>query len=373
MISKLFVNIILIVFSMSFTLVISEGFVSLFKKYNEHTSISYQFIKPFHSKLFKQKAIYSPNILNDKQEIENIISNLKEDNVGIGYSPYEELWSDTVRTTYKDKDGCLKQKGNLNKIGGYLKSTLFYNFRPMTFWYDIDGSLSNQSSSFIDKYGLNKITHSSNSFGERTTFPEIKSNQKVLVTGDSVALGLMLNDDETLSSILQSQNTNYQYINLGISNATSFDNLCTLKIAVDRYANEIQEIIYIVSDNDFEKYDNFINTKELTKELNKIYLDSKISKFKLVYVPYIYNIYPEITRKNSVSRYSFDDYPNHYIQESILKNQSQLFGWSYFNFSELIHLNKSVDNSHFDGLKYYMDDIHLSKKGIYLLANSVKD
>ncbi len=360
---------------MFFTLVISEGFISLFKNYNEHTSVSYQFIKPLHSKLFKQESnkIYSSNTLNDKQEIENIISYLKEDNVGIGYSPYEELWSDKVRTTYTDKDGCLKQKGDLNKVGGYLKSTLFYNFRPMTFWYDGDKILSNQSSSFIDKYGLNKITHSSNSLGERTTLPEIKSEQKVLIIGDSVALGLMLSDDETLSSILQSQNTNYQYINLGISNATSFDNLCTLKISTERYANEIQEIIYIVSDNDFEKYDNFINAEELTKELNKIYLNSKINKFKLVYVPYIYNISPEITRKNSVSDYSFDDYPNHYTQELILKNQSKLFGWNYFNFSDLINQNKSVDHSNFEGLKYYMDDIHLSKKGIYLLANAIKN
>ena len=92
-----------------------------------------------------------------------------------------------------------------------------------------------------------------------------------------------------------------------------------------------------------------------------------------MYVPYIYNISPEITRKNSVSDYSFDDYPNHYTQELILKNQSKLFGWNYFNFSDLINQNKSVDHSNFEGLKYYMDDIHLSKKGIYLLANAIKN
>ena len=90
---------------------------------------------------------------------------------------------------------------------------------------DQDKVLSSKSQNFINKYSLNTINHTSNINGERITVPRIDSTNKSLIAGDSVALGLMLNDDQTLSSKLQQNNNTVQYINLGISNASSFDNL----------------------------------------------------------------------------------------------------------------------------------------------------
>jgi len=52
-------------------------------------------------------------------------------------------------------------------------------------------------------------------------------------------------------------------------------------------------------------------------------------------------------------------------------SQSAEFGWEYINFGNLVKANNSIDNSLLNGLKYYMDDIHLSKQGINLLIDKI--
>ena len=369
MIKKIILYISIISMATIFGVIIFEGIYSISKTYKQSTSITFSIFKLINpSNSFNIDRI---DLLQNEREIKDLIPFFIKDNIGIGYSPYQELWTDDVRTTFTDERGCLSQKANLNKKGGYLKSNLFYNFRPLTFWYDEDKILSTKSQNFINKYSLNTISHTTNSNGERITIPIIESNNKSVIIGDSVALGLMLNDNQTLSSKLQQNNTFTQYLNLGISNASSFDNLCNLKKVFERYPKEINELIYIISDNDFEKYENYIEIEDLLYQIYTLSNNSGVKNTYLIYVPYIYNIAPEVTRIKKPKSYSFETYPHYNDQEIKLKKTSDKYNWNYINFKQLISKYQSQGNSLYDSLKYYMDDIHLSKSGINLLYEEI--
>tara|TARA_Y100000994_G_C15703707_1_gene446444 strand:- start:1365 stop:2483 length:1119 start_codon:yes stop_codon:yes gene_type:complete len=370
MIKKGILYISIITIATLFGVVIFEGAYSISKTYKDHASVTFSIFKLINPD-YNSFNIDRNDLLQKDSEIKDLIPVFIEDKIGIGYSPYKELWTDEVRTTFIDENGCLLQKANLSKQGGYLKSNLFYNFRPLTFWYDQDKILSSKSQNFINKYSLNTINHTSNTNGERITVPRIDSTDKSLIVGDSVALGLMLNDDQTLSSKLQQNNNTVQYINLGISNASSFDNLCNLKKAFKKYSGEINELIYIISDNDYEKYENYIEIEDLLSQINDLSNNYGLTKTHIIYVPYVYNIAPEITRIRNPKLYSFETYPNYYDEEIKLKKISDEYNWNYINFKQLVLKHQSEGNSLYDGLKYYMDDIHLSVSGINLLYEEI--
>src|SRR5262249_15519490 len=148
-------------------------------------------------------------IISDRSEIEPLLGLMKENAVGLGNSPFKVLKTDEAAVN-EEKDGCLWQKPNQRKVMSYLRSDLFNPFDQLTYFHDADRALPKELAEFFARYGFREIHHTTNENGERITVPRVDSPDKVIVAGDSVANGVMLDDAETLSSQLQARDASRQ-------------------------------------------------------------------------------------------------------------------------------------------------------------------
>jgi hypothetical protein len=89
--------------------------------------------------------------------------------------------------------------------------------------------------SFWNATAGRSVTLSSNSEGERLTIPESNADRIVLVAGDSMAFGAMVDDDVTIVSRLQANDPTRRYVNLGVPSVDARDIICRLEDAAKRY------------------------------------------------------------------------------------------------------------------------------------------
>ena len=143
---------------------------------------------------------------------------------------------------------------------------------------------------------MRKAEFTSNDTNERITLPAVLSPQKVLVVGDSVAAGSMIDDSETISSQMQRRDVSNQYINLGVNGVAAEDIVCRLKSAATRYKGQIKGLIYVFGENDFEPLQPYGKSEELVAWLKDYSMRENIPKVTIVFAPFIYNIIPHLTR-----------------------------------------------------------------------------
>ncbi len=105
-----------------------------------------------------------------------------------------------------------------------------------------------------------KVTYTTNSMGMRSEEVDF-SREHILVVGDSVALGLGVNDDETVSYYLEKvenvSQLGYQVLNLGVSGYGIGQYYLNLKRHIDKLNPKwIVLILYTTNDLDDTRKDN---------------------------------------------------------------------------------------------------------------------
>ena len=120
-------------------------------------------------------------VLASKSELESLIDEFKQSGVALGNSPYEQLRDPKVGLNYMDGDGCLRQKPNLTRYVGYLRSTQYFNFDPVSFFYEDPQQLTPKTKAFLERYALRTAVYTTNAFEERTTLPAVSQPSKVLI------------------------------------------------------------------------------------------------------------------------------------------------------------------------------------------------
>jgi hypothetical protein len=288
----------------------------------------------------------------------------KQNGIGIGNSPFAELKSDAVAIN-TEEDGCKVQKPNLRKTMAFLRSNVFNPFDQLTYFYDSDRQLPPDLDEFFQRYGFRRVRLTTNPHGERLTVPVVSSANKVLVAGDSVANGVMLDDTETIASRLQAEDPSRQYINLGISGAGTPDIQCALDRAAKRYGGQIRELIYVLCENDFET----ARPEEMIAWLDEFKHQEGIERVVLVYVPFIYNVAPEVTRIPGHSHY---DFPNFREEKKVVIHAAEQAGFDVVDFVEIVLDEQRRGGSQFAGLALYLDHTHLSPPGVGRLLPSLR-
>ena len=188
----------LTIVSLLVTLVIAEGVYALVRGGHLDTSLSF---KAFYLmtqgmpwlKSGQSLDVYAP-LITHPEAFDQLLDKFEADGVALGNSQYEQLRTDRAEMN-TTTDGCKVQKPNLDKEMTYLRAGLYEPFAPVTAFYDYGKPLHPEVRAFIDRYATRKIRHRTNSNGERLTLPAIVSKNKVIVAGDSIANGAMLNDD----------------------------------------------------------------------------------------------------------------------------------------------------------------------------------
>jgi len=349
---------------------LAEGIHILARGAKPQTSLAYSFLAKMRQPAAPEQA--SPHdpasqMIVREADIEALLPDMKAAGMGLGNSPFSELKTEEASVN-SEQGECLEQKPNIRKKVGYLRTNLYNPFDQMSFFVDVDRKLPDRLQAFLDRYAFRVVGHSTNEFGERTTLPVVGSARIVLVAGDSVANGLAIDDSETLSSQLQLRDSSRRFVNLGIARAKAADITCALERAAKRYHGNIDELIYVLCENDFDQGGKYSDPAELTAWLQEFQRREAIARVTLIMQPLIYNTVPEVTRIRGHSHY---DWPTFLEERTSVIKLARDKGFGVIDFVDVTAAERVRGQSQFAPLALYVDHAHWSPIGVARVVDAL--
>jgi hypothetical protein len=349
---------------------LAEGIHTVIQGPQAATSLAYSFLSNLRSA--PPAAVANPHdpasqMIVRESDIEALLPLMKESGVGLGNSPFSALKTEEASVN-SEKGPCLEQKPNLRKKVAYLRTNLFNPFDQMSFFVDADHKLAPELQAFVERYAFRFVNHTTNEFGERLTLPKVDAPKIVLVAGDSVANGLAIDDAETLSSQLQAKDPTHRYVNLGIARADAADITCALDRAATRYHGHIDELIYVLCENDFDQGGKYSDPADLTNWLDEFRRREGISRVTLIVQPLIYNTVPEVTRIRGHSHYQW---PTFLAERTSVMKLAREKGFGVIDFVDVAAAERMRGLSQFAPLALYVDHAHWSPVGVSRVVDAL--
>ncbi len=368
MIKKALQNVGLTIAALLVALLIAEGGYALVRGDRLDTSLSFKALDFVRQRLpgltsDQDLEIYAP-VITRPEAFDELLDAFKVDGVALGNSQYDQLRTDRAELNTVI-DGCTVQKPNLDKEMVFLRAGLYEPFSLVAAFYDYGKPQRPEVRAFIDRYGIRKIRHRTNDRGERLTLPAVAAEAKVIVAGDSIANGAMLNDDETLESRLQQLDPARQYVNIGIGGADADEIRCALERAGQRYHGQIRELIYIYCENDFKDDKPMGQPEDVISWLQQYVTAQGIDKVTILYAPYIYNIVPYLTRFRGYRGGNFD---SHKSERERLVQLARKASFDFVDMAELALQEIEIMSTQFAALTLFVDHVHWSPIGTMKMA-----
>lgn len=312
------------------------------------------------SAYYNQEPISLPGIVTDEAQLKSLVPRIIEANVGMINSPYPETQTELSQLTRRDGE-CESPRANLDEVVFFLRSNLFEPLAPIAVHHARDAKLSPELARFFQDYGRDTHKLSTNSVGERTTMPHLEGLKKVLVAGDSSAFGLLLDDSATLASRLQAKDGTRQYVNIGVPGASSEHILCNLAKAASRYQGQVEEVIYLYSEDDFAAGQRFGTPEEVITAVKSLVQSGITTKITVVYLPSLYNIVPELTRYKG---YAGERVPNPQTEREQLKRSTEEAGFVWLDMGDIALERSRSQGNVFSVFDSFADPRSLSARGI---------
>jgi hypothetical protein len=305
----------------------------------------------------------------DPAELSDLLGPLIEAGIGVGNTPFRELLTDYAAINVAaDSDGCLGIKPALHSVTFHLRSASFNPYDPISVFYAADTKLDERLATFFQRYGTPPVAMSTNANGERLTLPVLERPRKVLIAGDSVAFGAMIGDESTLASQLQARDPQRQYVNLGVAGARAADVVCRLGAAMKRYSGQVDELIYVYCENDFNDNAPYGKPEEVIEWLVQMAAREKIGKVTVVFAPFIYTITPEITR---LEGYEGATHPHRERPREDLVKAVEATGFRWIDMGTLAREADERRGSEFAFFALFVDHVHWSAEGTALVADRI--
>ena len=365
---KRFSKVALIVLPSLAIYLLCEGVYSVIRWNSPHHHMITGLLTPFQSNGSDDQDRWYRPVLLDSAEVERLVPIMKEQGVGVGNAPYEELKTDAASVSLSVGE-CVELKPNLNKTFHLLRTPLFERYNPLVAFYDSDTRLDPKLKSFLETYASSSTIATTTRQGERRTVPLVDAQDQVLVAGDSVAFGALLNDNETLASVLQRQDTGRRYINLGIGGADAWEIRCALERRAEQTLGRPKELIYIYCENDFDEDERMGTPEKVMEWLRRYVAEQSIERTVIVYAPYIYNVLPELTRIPGERGEDFSDNAQEKARLVALVEEAE-FEW--LDFGEIALAEAEKQGTRFAALALYLDIVHHSPLGVERLAEAIE-
>jgi hypothetical protein len=313
---------------------------------------------------YNQESISLPGVATDEAEIKSLVPKMIEASVGLINSPYPETQTENSRLTRRDGE-CESPRANLDEVAFFLRSNLFEPLAPIAIHHAREAILPPELAKFFQDYGRSAHKLSTNAVGERTTVPYLEGPRKVLVAGDSAAFSPMLDDSATLASRLQTRDGTRQYVNVGVPGASPEQALCNLAKAASRYQGQVEEVIYLYSEDDFAA-DQKLGTPEAAITAIKSLLQSgAATKVTVIYVPSLYNIAPELTRYKG---YAGERVPNPQMRRDQLKKSVADAGFAWLDVGDIALERSRSQGNAYSVFDFFSDPRSLSAQGVNSLV-----
>jgi hypothetical protein len=361
--SRAWFPIVVVVVATVIPWLVAEGIHIVVKGPQAETSLAYSFLSQMGRKAPPTEADPrdpASQMIVRISTIEALLPAMKENGVGLGNSPFSELKTEEASVNTEQGE-CLEQKAGIRKKVSYLRTNLFNPFDQMSFFVDADRTLPPELQAFLDRYAFRVVAHTTNEAGERTTLPKVDAPRVVLVAGDSVANGLAIDDSETLSSQLQAVDGSRRYVNLGIARARAADITCALDRAAARYRGTIDEVVYVLCENDFEQGGRYSDPAELVEWLDESRKRESIGRIVVVVQPLVYNTVPEVTRLRGHSHFGWPDFLE---QRTKVVELARAKGFGALDFVDVTAAERLRGRTQFAPLALYVDHAHWSPAGV---------
>ncbi len=294
-------------------------------------------------------------------DIEALVPDMLAAGVGMGNVPFKsELVNDAVSINTRDADACLEHKPRLAKYTTYIRTGDYDRFDPPSLFYDRDAELPANILAFIDTYGSHLSEFTTNADGERLTLPPVVADRKILIVGDSVAVGSMIGDSQTIASQMQRRNSAAQYVNLGMNGAAAADAICQLRKAAERYKGQVARIVYVYGENDFEPGSSFGTPEEVIAWLKDYAAENGVADITIVFAPYIYNIIPHLTRFPGSRGAKHERFPDESRRLAELTREA---GFDYVSIGDVAVEEAAQRGTDFAVFSLFVDHAHLSEYG----------
>ena len=307
-----------------------------------------------------ERVLYLPDgVLNELQAHRAVIGNAG--------NPLKTIKHDTVLVQPDDEFGYTLRPG-VNLSLNLLRTTKPYNLDPPLLAIESSAALSQSVVDYIEKQSRMDFQYSTNEHGFRTTIPEMRSDKRVLVIGDSVAFGVGVDDGNTMASNLQRMlGETVEVVNAGVGGYDGRKAVARAKQLAE--SSDFLGLIYVACQNDFMSNEDWnaeaANVLAQLKEISGQFNDNII----IVLETYMeYNLRDVLLEKNEWSQ-------DRISKTSLLrKKTAELSGDLGFLFSDWTNIvNRFMANekSIFSRFALYADHVHLSPLGNQLLAKEV--
>ena len=250
-----------------------------------------------------------------------------------------------------------------------LRSTKAYNFDPPILIISDDDQhlISERLRSYLKEESRLHYSYSIDGNGFRRTLPDVNSNEKILITGDSVPFGVGVSDEYTVASQLQKMvGRRFRIVNAGVG---GYDGQQAFSIA-QRLSNsgKFLGLIYVACQNDFMGGEDW--SQEAEDVLKKIKSISERFSDNIIIVLHTYmeynlrDIFLEDGWKEGRIRKT-------HVLRSTLPEMCKKYGYQYYDWTDMVSDFMAKEKSIFSRFALYADHCHLSPLGNRLMAAKV--
>jgi len=256
------------------------------------------------------------------------------------------------------------------KIGAYMmKSTKAFNMDPpvIHFQHGDIHKLSSQLKAYINEQSRMYFEYSTDGKGFRKTIPNVTSDRKILIIGDSVPFGVGVDDENTAASHLQKLvGEQFKVLNAAVGGYNGTQAYLVAKKLSNQ--NNFDGLIYVACQNDFMIVKDWVG--EAKKVLSKIQsLSNKFNNNVMV----ILITYMEYNLRDIFLIKGWKEEKIH--QTHLLRNSmhqiTEKLNFEYRDWTDNVHNFMEQEKSIFSRFALYSDHTHLSPLGNRLLANTM--
>ena len=280
---------------------------------------------------------------------------------GVG-NPTRAVEHDTVLVKEHDQLGWVLREGVSVSARVLRWKNRELRHKPPILYTKADQKFSEKLAEYVKDNTLLEVTYNVTEDGFRRTLPTVRSQRKVLVIGDSVAFGVLVNDENTIASRIQRHlGSNVQVINAGVG---GYDGDRAVLVA-ERQSQDrnFDALVYVAFENDF--LGGGSNLETVMAKLNGI-KERFSGKVIIVSVTYM-----EYTIRHIDSAWSVERLAE---TENLVRRTRELandYGFGYLDWNELVDGYVREAESIWSPFGLYVDHSHVSPAGAALIAQSV--
>jgi lysophospholipase L1-like esterase len=251
-----------------------------------------------------------------------------------------------------------------------LKARNSGNFGPPVLALPADADLSDDLKQYIKEQARLHYTYNVGPDGYRVTVPDVQSDHKILMVGDSVLFGLGVNDDVTMASYLQRKVGNsFRVVNTGVGGFSGEQALQMANKAARKDNYEV--LIYIACQNDFMLSPEGVPYSVQAQQVLKKYAavkDKFGGKVVVMLMPYMEYALDDILRKGGWYREMVAEMDRLRREMPVAAKE---LGLEYFDMTDVMNDYTQENGTIMARFALFADNAHLSPLGNRLAAEKL--